>query len=109
MAASKAAPTRGVMIKLWAFKFSMVRRLCIYTALFLLAASLLEGCAIVNTMVSLKYELGPPYPQGNGCVSYVTGINLCAALHRHKLLMGGCFLAAFTLVGSVIIADRRSG
>ena len=74
-----------------------------------MAASLLEGYAVVNTMVSLKYELGPPYPQGDGCVSYVSGINLCAALHRHKMLMGGCFFAALALLGSVIIADRRGG
>jgi hypothetical protein len=85
----------------------MARRLCIYTALVLLAASLLEGCAVVNTMVSLKYELGPPYTWGNGCVSYITGTDLCAALQRHKMLTIGCFSAALMLLISVIIADRR--
>ena len=80
----------------------MKNRLIAYLAIFLLLASLLEGCTIINTMVSLKYEtdyLGSKSP----CVSGITGVNLCLAVKRHKIAAIGCFLGFITICGVAMV------
>lgn len=83
----------------------MQARLLGYLAAFLILASALEGCAIINTMVSLKYEVGYPAAQ-NECVSRVSGQNLCLALKRHQALALGCFTAWAALCGFAILRKQ---
>jgi hypothetical protein len=80
----------------------MKNRLIAYLAVFLLLASLLEGCAIINTMVSLKYETDYPGSK-NPCVSGVTGVDLCLAVRRHKLAAIGCLLGFITICGVAMV------
>jgi hypothetical protein len=74
-----------------------------YLAAFLLLASFLEGCAAVNTMVSLKYETGYPVSK-NDCISSVTGTDLCFELKCHKAISLGSLL---TWVGICVFAVLR--
>jgi hypothetical protein len=55
----------------------MKARLVGYFSAFLILASAVEGCAVVNTIASLEYETGPK----NECVSDLTGQNLCSTLN----------------------------
>jgi hypothetical protein len=56
-------------------------------------AFLFCGLGIVNTMVSLKYEIGD-----NNCISVVDSRDLCQALHYNWIGLGGAFLAVIALV-----------
>jgi len=81
----------------------MKARLLSYFAAFLILASAVEGCAVVNTMVSLQYEIGPK----NECVSEVTGQDLCLALKRHKALALGCIATWVALYGFATLRQHR--
>jgi len=81
----------------------MKARLVGYFAAFLILASAVEGCAVVNTMVSLEYETGP----GNECVSDVTGQNLCLSLKRHKALALSCLATWAALYGFAALRQQQ--
>ena len=76
----------------------MSSRIITYLTVFLLLASVLEGCAVINTLVSLKYETGYPVSKSD-CISSVTGTNLCLAVKRHKICALGSFAGFVALCG----------
>ena len=80
----------------------MKARLLGYFAAFLILASAVEGCAVVNTMVSLEYETSPK----NECVSDVTGQNLCVSLKHHKALALGCLATWAALYGFAALRQQ---
>lgn len=63
-----------------------------------LLAALVNGFAIVNTMVSIKYETNNP----SDCISNVTGIDLCAQLDKSKLLT-----VIFSIVFIMLLSKKR--
>jgi hypothetical protein len=83
----------------------MRNRLISTLAVFLLLASMLEGCAVINTMVSLKYETDYPGAK-NACVSGVTGIDLCYSIKCHKAAAIGCFLGFATICGYAALREK---
>jgi hypothetical protein len=85
----------------------MKNRIITYLAVFLLVTSFLEGCATINTMVSLKYETDYPGYRSN-CVSKVTGDDLCLAVKRHKAAAIGC-LAGFAVICGIATLAKKSG
>ncbi len=85
----------------------MKNRFITYLAVFLLVASFVEGCATVNTMVSLKYEADSPSYKSN-CVSKVTGDDLCLSMKRHKAAAIGC-LAGFAAICGIATLVKKSG
>lgn len=85
----------------------MKNRLIAYLAVFLLLASLVEGCAVINTMVSLKYETGYPGSKDD-CTSSVTGANLCLLIKRHKAAAIGC-LIGYAAIYALAAATKKPG
>jgi len=61
----------------------MNRKLYLIILIFSFLATRANGFAIVNTMVSVKYETDNP----GDCISNVTGIDLCATIDKSKLLV----------------------
>ncbi|WP_303918044.1 hypothetical protein [Draconibacterium sediminis] len=61
-------------------------------------AALVNGFAIVNTMVSIKYETNNP----SDCISNVTGIDLCAQLDKSKLLT-----IVFSLAFIILLVTKK--
>ena len=60
----------------------------------LFIASLIFAFGVVNTMVSLKYETNSP----NGCISTVTGANLCDSIKFNKIAALLSFLLAIVIL-----------
>jgi hypothetical protein len=56
--------------------------------------SALFAYAIVNTMVSLKYETNSP----DDCISIISGIDLCKSIHTSKLISVSSFALATALL-----------
>ena len=83
----------------------MKNRLIAYFAIILLLISFLEGCAVVNTMVSLKYETGYPVSKSD-CVSSVTGTDLCRSLKYHKTAAVSCLLSFAAICGVALLRKK---
>jgi ABC-type Mn2+/Zn2+ transport system permease subunit len=64
-----------------------------------IVAALVFSFGIINTLVSRKYEIDNPA----GCISAVTGNNLCAAIAELKIYAGLSLLAIMIL----LICRRR--
>jgi hypothetical protein len=71
----------------------MPRKLHLFLQVLAGFAVLFCGLGIVNTMVSLRYEV-----QDNDCISMVDGRNLCQALHYSWMGLGGAFALIVALV-----------
>jgi hypothetical protein len=84
----------------------MKARLLGYFATFLVLAGAAEGCAVINTMVSLEYETGSPTTK-NECISEVTGQDLCLSLKRHKALALGWVATWAALYGFAALRQHR--
>lgn len=57
-------------------------------------AALWAGISLVSVQVSLKYETGV-----DGCLSTVSGRDLCASYHLMKWVAGALVLAVLLLIG----------
>jgi hypothetical protein len=84
----------------------MKRKLFIYGTVVLLLVSMLEGCAVLNTLVSQKYETALS-PWQDDCMSMLTGDDLCAKLRLHKTLAVGSFAGFVVMLGIALLIDRR--
>ena len=84
----------------------MKRRLLVYGTICLLLVSMLEGCAVINTRISLKYETEQSYSPAP-CISAVTGTDLCAALRLHKTLAEGSFAGFIALLIGAALIDQK--
>jgi hypothetical protein len=60
----------------------------------LFGASLVFAFGVVNTMVSLKYEINSP----DECISSVTGTNLCESIKFNKIAALSSFLLAIAVL-----------
>ena len=60
--------------------------------------TLINGFAIVNVSVSIKYEIENP----SDCISSVTGIDLCSELDKSKL-----YTLIFGLVFMILLVIRK--
>ena len=59
----------------------------------------LSGFAIINTMVSIKYET----EDGNGCISCVSGENLCTIILLWKIVL----ITSIVLIMLLLICKRK--
>ena len=66
-------------------------------------AFLLCGLGIVNTMVSLKYEI-----EGNDCISVVDGRDLCQALQYNWIGLGTAVAVIVALAFVTIKTDKSA-
>lgn len=77
-----------------------------YWALFIIEITIIPICcfAILNTMVSIKYETENP----GDCISLISGGDLCQTILHLKLIIGVCILGILISIYQLALKKKTA-